>query len=411
MYKHKISSRFKSTYQSDFADPWKVIKNYNEIMHLDNSNNNLNVPHKIKNTNDDIYDVNDNINDVIINADVNDFFEEIGLTVIDNGNVNGGCGDGGCDDGGCGDIINLTDSPEKLRTDNKHILFIHIANTYSRGNANNRYQRRNPNDLYKCINPIINKCRETLLKSTINFEEVINTNDKDFTTQIINIASKYHDANKDIHHIILLYSGHGYYSQNDMVAGIFTENFQKIQIPQIINYFDYIENVYLIFDACRVNRASPINNDHQIKNDKVIMLYPSAKGHVTSGGNITYGLIDALEERIKLGIVMDNKNLLNVMIDTVNNFNKRVSTYEKRLPRFQPKVYANNKMRDVDNVIFNKLIQTTDQDLQSVAITEINANIGKEKTNVYKPHGSRYGSIYGSGYNSGNSYKYGYSRR
>jgi len=274
-----------------------------------------------------------------------------------------------------------TEEPRiKIKTSNNHVMFLHLANTYEKDWSNS---------LARSIKPIIKKCKDIFEDSDVIFEEIINTRKMEFMQEIQEIAEDYKDGHfgknvkddNNLHHIenlVILYSGHGYYSRDDKIAGIITQDMHKISIPEILKHFDYVSNVFLVFDACRNNKyVSPTKE--QLSNDRIIMLFPSAKGYVTPGGDITYALLESFESRLHLNIILQEINLLNIMIDTIDKFNKKIPSYQRHLPKYHPKIYANDNMRNLDKEAFNKLMKVTSQDIQSVAVTEINQNILSSK--------------------------------
>src|SRR3990172_1972778 len=77
----------------------------------------------------------------------------------------------------------------------------------------------------------------------------------------------------EVTQVLLMYSGHGYENERNLISGIYTNDFdlKKVNLTDITNYFKSVEKLYIFFGGCRVQRESPINYE-QIQNNFVILV-------------------------------------------------------------------------------------------------------------------------------------------
>jgi hypothetical protein len=183
--------------------------------------------------------------------------------------------------------------------------------------------------------------------------------------------------------ILIYYSGHGYYSADNLIAGIATNEKvpEHVLLTDIFKFFKKehgIKRLFCYFDACRVLREYDHINYETIDNDKVVLAFAAPKTVAAMGNNKYGGYFTFCLEYATMAFVKDFTDtfltenyltMINLAFEDYIKFNVKVPSTGERVT---PKLYVNKRVRQEHEDIVDKLTILTGQSDKSVALTKIN---------------------------------------
>lgn len=234
----------------------------------------------------------------------------------------------------------------------------------------NDYPDDNKNDLKFVLEKDFEYMTNLRDKYNIRVHILKNFKENELITQLNNLNAIYKKRD-DVDTIIIHYSGHGYYTDKNLIAGIYTPDIhlKKVSLGKILSIFESFDNLFCIFNACRtINDNGPINFD-EIKNKYVCLLFASEKGltafadsHI--GGYLTYSFYTSIIKKIspkKLTIF----DILSIMINSIIMYK---TVENDRTPKF----YVNHNVRNEFGDIITDIRNLTEQTSKSIIVTKIN---------------------------------------
>lgn len=101
--------------------------------------------------------------------------------------------------------------------------------------------------------------------------------------------------------LLLIYSGHGFYSETNKFCGIVTNDSQKINTADLLAKLASFKDIVCVIDACQtINIRSEPLSISQIQNEQVLMLYPTEIGTTALCHNVEGSyLINAICNEMK----------------------------------------------------------------------------------------------------------------
>lgn len=226
--------------------------------------------------------------------------------------------------------------------------------------------------------PGINKDIEMMeqINNTLNVRvHILKNMEKDELLSTIDKEAKFYE--KDVDTIILHYAGHGYHSRSDQVEGFVANDMQNVGLFEILAKFSKYLRLMCVFDGCRSLSSSLSNpNYDEIKNFVSILLYGASEGEscyeTSKGGYLTRAFYNAFINQKSMPLKIKSFDLMKLTLMTVNEYNIII---KKRIS----KIYINKYLRNEFPEVVEQIINVTQQDPKSIALTKINNRVELNK--------------------------------
>jgi hypothetical protein len=178
----------------------------------------------------------------------------------------------------------------------------------------------------------------------------------------ISMMNDIYKAREDVDTVIVLYSGHGYYSKSSIFSGILTNDHVKVSFIDILKRLNGFKRLLAIFDGCSSHSSGNEPVIDQIKNPEFMAVLPSAKGCSTEGG------IDS----VFIDVLGSQKHPKYIGGFDMTKLSKSMLTVHSLMSSEKPRFYANSYMRVAYKREIEELLKLTGQEMYEAYITIVN---------------------------------------
>jgi hypothetical protein len=158
--------------------------------------------------------------------------------------------------------------------------------------------------------------------------------------------------------LLLVYSGHGFYSTNNKFSGIVTNDNEDINLADLLALLDAFKDIVCVVDACQTDYSIPVPiSMSQIKNERILLLFPSIVGttalcHKIKGSFLINVVCQEMEGEL-FQCVLNNEGMLEAFVKRMCIMATKYSETIKdiRCCQFQANKSVRNQFADYCNLM------------------------------------------------------------